>query len=29
MSMSNEFTIGIVKKFEDRFEVDRNSERAN
>lgn len=29
VSMSDEFTIGIVKQFEEQFEVDRNSNREN
>jgi hypothetical protein len=29
VSMSDEFTIGIVKQFEDQFEADRNGERPN
>ncbi|MEW6603621.1 MAG: glycosyltransferase [Thermoproteota archaeon] len=29
VSMSDEFTIGIVKQFEEQFEVDRNSSREN
>ena len=29
VSMSDGFTVGIVKQFEDEFKVDRNSERPN